>query len=166
MATAENGMGNLESAAGASSDVGQNVASPDPETESGAFPPTAAAPDVETKTEPASAVPSDADPMGWSKRFTRAWRDTVGAYATDEGETRNLLGRLVDFGALSKEEASRAFLQMRERIDENRRVLDRRVDETLEHSMARLPFPTPGELQKLRDRVRELEARIDQLERS
>jgi polyhydroxyalkanoate synthesis regulator phasin len=103
---------------------------------------------------------------GWSNRFTKAWRDTVGAYATDEGETRNLLGRLVDFGALSKDEAGRAFLQMRERIDENRRVLDRRVDETLEQTISKLPFPTPGELQKLRDRVKELESRLDQLERS
>lgn len=121
---------------------------------------------VATGSAGANTADADIDGAGWSKRFTRAWRDTVGAYATEEGETRNLLGRLVDFGTLSKDEAGRAFLQMRERIDENRRELDRRVDETLEQTISRFPFPTPGELQKLRERVRELEARIDELERS
>lgn len=121
---------------------------------------------VEKEPATASAESASNDEPGWSNRFTKAWRDTVGAYATEEGETRNLLGRLVDFGAMSKDEAGKAFLQMRERIDENRRVLDRRVDETLEQTISKLPFPTPGELQKLRDRVRELESRLEQLERS
>jgi polyhydroxyalkanoate synthesis regulator phasin len=149
MATAENDLETVESV-----EAGSHGASA--ETTDAANGAAAAA------DEPAGT----SEDSGWSNRFTKAWRDTVGAYATDEGETRNLLGRLVDFGALSKDEAGRAFLQMRERIDENRRVLDRRVDETLEQTISKLPFPTPGELQKLRDRVKELESRLDQLERS
>lgn len=147
MATAENDLETVESA-----EAGNREAPTD-------------ATHVPNGAAAAADEPATSEDAGWSNRFTKAWRDTVGAYATEEGETRNLLGRLVDFGALSKDEAGRAFLQMRDRIDENRRVLDRRVDETLENTISKLPFPTPGELQKLRDRVKELESRLDQLER-
>lgn len=97
-------------------------------------------------------------------RIQRAWRETLGAYATDEGETKNLLHRLVDFGTLSRDEAGRAFAKMRSCIEENRRELDRRVEESLKTAVARLTIPSPAEIERLKARVAELEARVREVE--
>lgn len=116
----------------------------------------------------ASTVEGDPEEGGEGRglvgRIQRAWRDTMGAYATDEGETKNLLRRLVDFGALSKDEAGRALFDMRERIDDNRRELDRRVEESIRHTVARWTIPSPAEIKRLKDRVAELEERIRRVE--
>lgn len=100
----------------------------------------------------------------FASRLARAWRDTVGAFATDEGETRNLMRRLVEFGALSREEASRTLIDMRMRIEDNRAQLDRRVEQSLRHALARWNAPSPSEISVLQKRIAELEARVQRLD--
>jgi polyhydroxyalkanoate synthesis regulator phasin len=100
----------------------------------------------------------------FASRVQRAWKESVGTYATDEGQTRNLLQRLVEFGSLSQKEAKDAFADMQHRIKENRRELDRRVDESLKRATARLTIPSPSEIEDLRARVDELEERVKDAE--
>lgn len=97
-------------------------------------------------------------------RVQRAWRASVGTYATDEGETKNLLQRLVEFGTLSQKEAKDALHDMKSRIEENRRELDKRVDESLKRATARLTLPSPSDIEKLRARVADLEKRVAEAE--
>lgn len=104
------------------------------------------------------------DEETFASRVQRAWRASVGTYATDEGETRNLLQRLVEFGSLSQKEAKEALADMRSRIEENRKELDKRVDESLKRATARLTVPSPAEIEQLRARVDELEERVKDAE--
>ena len=73
---------------------------------------------------------------GFVKRLREAWLKTVGNYATDEGETHSLLQRLVGFGTLSAEEAKKVLADARHKIEENRKELDLRVDESIRRAVS------------------------------
>lgn len=110
------------------------------------------------------AVPTDAS---LPKRLREAWMKTVGNFATDEKGTASLLQRLVDFGQLSAEEAKKVLADARQKIEENKGELDKRVDESIKKAVDRLPWSDDGrELKKLEERVEELEARLRELEAS
>lgn len=108
-------------------------------------------------------VEHDEDRTGFLGRLKDAWKDTVGTYATTEGETKTLLTRLVDFGTLSRDEAKKLMGDTRSRIEQNKRELDKRVDESIRRATSRLTVP-PGEIKRLEDKVVEIEGRIHALE--
>ncbi len=114
---------------------------------------------------PAASAGDDDDRAGFVQRLQRAWRETVGTYATEEGITRNLMQRLVDFGALSRDESANVLVDFKKRIEQNRKELDRRVDESIKRATDRLTIPSPADLEKLRARVAELEQRVAGAER-
>mgnify|MGYP001594032709 CR=1 FL=1 len=97
-----------------------------------------------------------------SRRLREAWMKTVGAYATDEKGTQGLLQRLVEFGALSAEEAKKVLTDARGKIDHNRAELDLRVDESIKKAVER--FGEFREAKRLEDRIAELETRLRELE--
>lgn len=101
-----------------------------------------------------------AEPL--SRRLREAWMKTVGAYATDEKGTQTLLHRLVEFGALSAEEAKKVLADARGKIDTNRTELDERVDESIKRAFER--FSEFREAKRLEERIAELEARLKELE--
>jgi polyhydroxyalkanoate synthesis regulator phasin len=101
---------------------------------------------------------------GFVKRLREAWLKTVGNYATDEGETQSLLHRLVGFGSLSAEEAKKVLADARHKIEENRKELDTRVDESLRKAVSRVVDPSAKELRRLEDRVSGLEQKLKELE--
>jgi polyhydroxyalkanoate synthesis regulator phasin len=119
-----------------------------------------AAPDAEARTAP----PAQGE-RPFFGRIKDAWRDTVGAYATDEGETRNLVKRLVEFGTLSAEEARQLLSEATERVEKNRRELDNQVEESIKRAASRLTVPSPEEIKELNRRVAEAESRIAALEK-
>lgn len=98
-----------------------------------------------------------------SRRLRDAWMKTVGAYATEEKGTQSLLQRLVEFGALSAEEAKKVLTDARGKIDHNKVELDRRVDESIKGALER--FGELREARKLEERIAELEARLQDLEK-
>ena len=101
---------------------------------------------------------------GFMSRMREAWRETVGAYATDDGETRNLLSRLAEFGHLSKEEAGNFLGDVRQRIEDNKRELDRTVEESLRLATMRPRGPSDEEIASLQRTLDRLEARLMVLE--
>jgi len=94
------------------------------------------------------------------KRLREAWHKTVGNYATDEKGTASLLQRLVDFGHLSAEEAKKVLGEARQKIDDNKLELDRRVDESIKRIFS------DGTVRKLEERIIELEKKLVELEAS
>jgi polyhydroxyalkanoate synthesis regulator phasin len=101
-------------------------------------------------------------PEPLSRRLREAWMKTVGNYATDEKGTQGLLQRLVEFGALSAEEAKKVLTDARHKIDHNRSELDARVDESIKRALER--FGEFREAKRLEERIAELEARLRELE--
>ncbi len=93
------------------------------------------------------------------KKLQDAWHKTVGPWATDDGGTRTLMTRLVDFKQLSTDEAKRVLTDAKKRIEQNRQELDRRVDESWQRTQSFFSSEQK-ELKKLEDRVEKLEARM------
>jgi polyhydroxyalkanoate synthesis regulator phasin len=96
------------------------------------------------------------------KRLRDAWHKTVGTFATDEKGTASLLQRLVDFGALSAEEAKKVLNEARGKIEDNKSELDKRVDESIKKAVERVT--ERSEVKKLEERIAELEGRLKALE--
>jgi polyhydroxyalkanoate synthesis regulator phasin len=117
---------------------------------------------MSTTSPPVSPAPDahDKDPLG--KRLAEAWHKTVGAWATDEKGTASLLGRLVDFRALSADEARRVLQDAKARVDENRAELDRRVDESWQRASSFFTSEQK-ELRRLEDKLEKLEGRVKAL---
>lgn len=97
-------------------------------------------------------------------RLQSAWRDTVGNYATDEGATRNLFHRLADFGNITGEEARRLITDTQGRIEQNKKELEQRVEESLKRATSHLTPPSADEIDELERKVAEIESRIAALE--
>ena len=97
-------------------------------------------------------------------RLKSAWRETVGNYATDDSQTKNLMGRLVEFGTLTRDEAKKLVGETKERIEQNRRELDRRVDESIKAATARLTLPSDDDIAGLNQKLDAIEQRIAALE--
>jgi polyhydroxyalkanoate synthesis regulator phasin len=114
--------------------------------------------------EQADAPAADEGQERVARRLKEAWMKTVGAYATDERGAQSLFARLVGFGTLSAEEAKKVVAEARHRIEQNRRDLDARVDESIKRTVGRLVDPNSAELMKLRARLEEMEGRVKQLE--
>ncbi|MCP4500915.1 MAG: hypothetical protein GY822_13220 [Deltaproteobacteria bacterium] len=102
---------------------------------------------------------------GFLVRVRHAWRDTVGAYATDEGETENLFKRLVSFGTLTTEEAKRMISLSKDKIEANRKELDERVDESIRRTTARFSIPSQADLSRVAIKLKAVSDRIDALEK-
>lgn len=96
------------------------------------------------------------------KRLTEAWHKTVGAWTTDEKTTASLVGRLVEFRALSADEARRVLQDAKKRVDENRAELDRRVDESW-HRASSFFTSEQKELRRLEEKLDKLEGRVKAL---
>jgi polyhydroxyalkanoate synthesis regulator phasin len=98
-------------------------------------------------------------------RIKDAWRGTVGAYATDDDETRNLAKRLVEFGTLTAEEAKQLLSLATIRGERNRKEIDEQVDASIKRAASRLTVPSPEEIRQINRRVAEVESRIAALEK-
>lgn len=116
------------------------------------------APEVGAKGPTDGAAPADA---GIPARLREAWHKTVGTFATDDKGTQGLLDRLVSFKQLSAEEARRVMQEARARIEQNRKELDRRVDDSVKKVTDRFADP---EVKVLEERIAFLEGRIKELE--
>lgn len=106
----------------------------------------------------------DGDRTGFLNHFKDMWSETVGTYATDEGATRNLFSRFVDFGTLSKEEAKKLFAEASEKIEKNRLEFDTRIDENIRKATARFTPVHIQEMKKLNEQLSNIEERLSVLE--
>jgi len=96
------------------------------------------------------------------KKLADAWHKTVGPWATDEKGTHSLVARLVDFKAMTADEARRVLADAKKRVDENRQELDRRVDESWQRTQSFFSSEQK-ELKRLEDRLEKLESRVKAL---
>ena len=112
-----------------------------------------------THDDPASG----AEGKGTKARFQEAWQSTLGRFATADEGSRNLVHRLVDWGKLTGDEGRSLLSDWREAIEENRRQLEKRVEEAVQRSMARFTLPSQNDIDQLTDQIAGLEQRVREL---
>ncbi|MBN2362341.1 MAG: hypothetical protein JXR83_23005 [Deltaproteobacteria bacterium] len=97
---------------------------------------------------------------GTKARLQEAWQSTLGRFAIAEDGSRNLVQRLVEWGKLTSDEGKALLLDWRQAIENNRRSLERRVDETVHSSLARFKLPSRVELDAMAAQVSRIERRV------
>jgi len=93
-------------------------------------------------------------------RLQEAWQSTLGRFATGEDGSRNLIQRLVEWGKLTGDEGKALLADWRKAIENNRRQLERRVDEAVHQSLIRFKLPSRAELDALATQLDRLEQRV------
>ena len=93
-------------------------------------------------------------------RLQEAWQSTLGRFATAEDGSRNLIQRLVEWGKLTGDEGKTLLADWRKAIENNRRQLERRVDEAVHQSLIRFKLPSRAELDALATQLDRLEQRV------
>jgi polyhydroxyalkanoate synthesis regulator phasin len=89
------------------------------------------------------------------------WQRTVGAWATEDGHASTLLAKLVDWKALTADEAKRSLSEARRRIELNRQELDQRVEESVSKAKSFFtPTPPLPDAAALEARIADLEQRL------
>jgi len=97
-------------------------------------------------------------------RLQEAWQSTLGRFATAEDGSRNLIQRLVEWGKLTGDEGKTLLADWRKAIENNRKLLERRVDEAVHRSMARFKLPSKTEFEEMADQIGRLEQRMRALQ--
>jgi polyhydroxyalkanoate synthesis regulator phasin len=93
-------------------------------------------------------------------RLQEAWQSTLGRFATAEDGSRNLVQRLVEWGKITGDEGKTLLADWRKAIENNRKLLERRVDEAVHKSIARFKLPSRIELDAIAAQVGRLEQRM------
>ncbi len=109
-------------------------------------------------------MPDQNERAGFLSRVQETWRQTVGKFATDEGETKTLFNRLSELGTVSRDEATRLVQEVRGRIEDNRKELDRRIDESVKTATKRLSLPSRAEIEALDQKLASMTERLAKLE--
>ncbi len=94
-----------------------------------------------------------------------AWAAAHGLAEDAEVEVQRLFSRLSEWTDAPRTEAERRLDEVRLRFADNRRQLERRLEEGVRAYLSRLRFPSREELAALNAHLDGLEARVGELER-
>ena len=95
--------------------------------------------------------------------FKDAWSQALVGITTAEQEAEKVLGRIADAAGFTPEDVRRHARDFGQRLQSQRRDVERSIDEAVKKATSRFRFPTKDEVDGLRQRVDEISARLDAL---
>jgi polyhydroxyalkanoate synthesis regulator phasin len=95
--------------------------------------------------------------------FKEAWSQALLGLSAAEQEAEKVLGRIADAAGFTPEDVRRHARDFGQRLQAQRRDMERSIDEAVRRATGRLRFPSREEVAGLRQRVDELAARLDAL---
>lgn len=95
--------------------------------------------------------------------FKDAWSQALLGLSAAEQEAEKVLGRIADAAGFTPEDVRRHAREFGQRLQTQRRDVERSIDEAVKKATSRLTFPSRQELETLRHRVDELTERLDAL---
>jgi len=95
--------------------------------------------------------------------FQQVWSQALVAVTGAEDEVAKLVGRLQGVAGWSQDEARRQVQHFTERLAAQRKELERRAEESVKASMAKLKVPRRDELAQLNARLDALARRVEAL---
>jgi len=95
--------------------------------------------------------------------FREAWSQALLGLSAAEQEAEKVLGRIADAAGFTPEDVRRHARDFGQRLEAQRRDMERSIDEAVRRATGRLRLPSREEVAGLRQRVDELAARLDAL---
>ncbi len=107
----------------------------------------------------------DKHPKGVAEIVQQWWEQAAVAVSSAEDEVAKLFARLPGVAALQPDEARRQVGELTERLKQQRRDAERRVEDAVRQAVSRLKVPTRDEVLGLSSRLDALAKRIEDLGR-
>lgn len=107
----------------------------------------------------------DKHPKGVAEIVQQWWDQAAGAVSNAEEEVARLFARLPGMAALQPDEARRHVRELAERLMQQRKDSERRLEEAVRVAVGRLKVPTRDDVQLLSARLESLSKRIEELDK-
>jgi polyhydroxyalkanoate synthesis regulator phasin len=94
-------------------------------------------------------------------KFREAWSQALAGVNAAESEAEKVLSRLADAAGLSPEDVKHHAREFGERLTQQRREVERAIDDGVRRAAAQFKLPTREEVEALRRRIDEVAERIE-----
>src|SRR5512136_1166371 len=94
-------------------------------------------------------------------RFREAWSHALVGLNAAEAEAEKVLARLADAAGLTPEDVKHHAREFGERLTQQRREVERAIDDGVRRAAAQFKLPTREEIESLRRRIDEVAERIE-----
>jgi poly(hydroxyalkanoate) granule-associated protein len=95
--------------------------------------------------------------------FKAAWSQALVGLNTAEQEAEKLVARFADAASFGPDDVRRQVRELAERLQAQRKEIERNIDEAVRRTTARFRPPSRDEVEALRQRLEALAARVDAL---
>lgn len=95
--------------------------------------------------------------------FKDAWSQALVGINAAEQEAERVLGRIADAAGFTPEDVRKHAREFGERLQQQRREVERGIDDAVKKAANRFRFPNRGEVDQLRERVDALARQVDAL---
>jgi polyhydroxyalkanoate synthesis regulator phasin len=94
-------------------------------------------------------------------KFRDAWSQALVGINTAEAEAEKVLARLADAAGLTPEDVKHHAREFGERLTQQRREVERAIDDGVRRAAAQFKIPTRDEIESLKRRVDQLADRLE-----
>jgi len=95
--------------------------------------------------------------------FKDAWSQALVGINAAEQEAERVLGRIADAAGFTPEDVRRHAREFGDRLQQQRRDVERGIDEAVKKATGRFKFPSQSEVDELRGRVEALSRQVEAL---
>jgi polyhydroxyalkanoate synthesis regulator phasin len=97
--------------------------------------------------------------------FKEAWSQALIGLNAAEAEAEKVLTRLADAAGFSPEEVKKHARDFGERLSNQRREVEKAIDDAVRRAAARFKIPTRDDIEGLKQRLDQITARVEELAR-
>jgi len=94
-------------------------------------------------------------------KFREAWSQALVGINTAEAEAEKVLARLADAAGLTPEDVKHHAREFGERLTQQRREVERAIDDGIRRAAAQFKIPTREEIESLKRRVDQIADRLE-----
>jgi len=95
--------------------------------------------------------------------FKEAWSHALAGVNAAEQEAEKVFNRVADAAGFSPEDVRRHAREFGERLQAQRKELERAIDDGVKRAATKLQVPTKGDLDAIEARLTALSAKVDEL---
>ncbi len=97
----------------------------------------------------------------FQERFKEAWSQALVGINAAEQEAEKVIAKIADAAGFTQEDVLRHAREFGERLQAQRKEIERTIDEAVKRATSRFKLPTRDEVETLRQRVESIAARVD-----
>jgi polyhydroxyalkanoate synthesis regulator phasin len=98
-----------------------------------------------------------------NEKFKEAWSQALVGLNAAEAEAEKVLGRLADAAGLSQDDVKRHAREFGERLTQQRREVERAIEDAARRATARFKVPSREEVDALKRRLDDIAGRLEAL---